>query len=132
MTAITPNAETKPFWDGISAGELRLQRCSDCGRAVFYPRVVCPYCFSDQLSWFTASGTGTVYSCTVAHRAFGEFAGQAPYTIALIDLVEGPRMLSRITSSGRCRIGDQVELDITRLGLPDSPELACFRVVATS
>jgi uncharacterized OB-fold protein len=132
MTAITPNAETKPFWDGVSAGELRLQRCSDCGRALFYPRVVCPYCFSDQLSWFTASGTGTVYSCTVAHRAFGEFAGQAPYTIALIDLVEGPRMLSRITSSGQCRIGDQVKLDITRLDPPDSPELAYFRVVATS
>jgi uncharacterized protein len=131
MLTITPNAETTPFWDGISVGELRLQRCTDCGRAVFYPRVVCPHCFSDQLSWFTASGTGSVYSCTVAHRPFGEYAEQAPFTIALIDLAEGPRMLSRITGSGPCRIGDQVELDITRLGPPGSPELPCFRV-ATS
>lgn len=129
MPAITPNAETKPFWDGISAGELRLQRCADCSRAVFYPRVVCPHCFSDRLSWFTASGTGTVYSCTVARRPAGEFAAQAPFTLALIDLEEGPRMLSRITGDGQCGIGDQVELDVTRLGGQDSPELPCFKVV---
>lgn len=129
MPAITPNAETKPFWDGISIGELRLQRCADCSRAVFYPRVVCPHCFGDRLSWFTASGTGTVYSYTVARRLGGEFAAQAPFTLALIDLEEGPRMLSRITGTGQCRIGDQVELDITRLGAQDSPELPCFKVV---
>ncbi|MDT5086199.1 MAG: uncharacterized protein QOH54_5821 [Mycobacterium sp.] len=129
MSTITPNAETKPFWDGIIAGELRLQRCTGCGRAVFYPRVVCPHCFSDRLSWFVAAGSGTVYAYTVAHRPFGEFAEQAPFTIALIDLDEGPRMLSRIVGSGRCRIGDRVELEITRLGPASSPELPCFRVV---
>jgi hypothetical protein len=129
MPVVTPNAETRPFWDGISAGELRLQRCADCSRTVFYPRVVCPHCFSDRLSWFTASGTGTVYSYTVARRPSGEFAAQAPFTIALIDLEEGPRMLSRITGTGQCRIRDQVQLDITRLGPADSPGLPCFQVV---
>lgn len=129
MVQIKPDAETRPFWDGIDAGELRIQRCSDCASAVFYPRSVCPSCFGDRLDWFTASGRGTVYSYTIAHRAFGEFAEQAPFTVALVDLDEGPRMLTRIVSSAQVRIGDRVELEITRLG-QDSPEVPCFRVVA--
>ncbi|MEV0701638.1 Zn-ribbon domain-containing OB-fold protein [Saccharopolyspora sp. NPDC050389] len=128
MVQIIPDAETRPFWDGIAAGELRIQRCADCEAAVFYPRSVCPGCFGDRLDWFTASGRGTVYSCTVAHRAFGEFAGQAPFTVALVDLDEGPRMLTRIVDGDQTRIGDRVELVITRLG-EDSPEVPCFRVV---
>ncbi|MEV5539059.1 Zn-ribbon domain-containing OB-fold protein [Saccharopolyspora shandongensis] len=132
MVQIIPDAETRPFWDGIAAGELRIQRCADCEAAVFYPRSVCPGCFGDRLDWFTASGRGTVYSWTVAHKAFGEFADQAPFTVALVELDEGPRMLTRIVGpqdEGRVRIGDRVELVITRLGA-DGPELPCFRAVA--
>ncbi|MEU5846614.1 Zn-ribbon domain-containing OB-fold protein [Saccharopolyspora shandongensis] len=132
MVQIIPDAETRPFWDGIAAGELRIQRCADCEAAVFYPRSVCPGCFGDRLDWFTASGRGTVYSWTVAHKAFGEFADQAPFTVALVDLDEGPRMLTRIVGpqdAGRVRIGDRVELVIARLGA-DGPELPCFRAVA--
>ncbi|WP_199919292.1 Zn-ribbon domain-containing OB-fold protein [Streptomyces sp. NRRL S-1824] len=129
MADLAPDVETRPFWDGIAAGELRLQRCGDCGRAVFYPRALCPHCFGDRLEWFTSSGTGTVYSYTVARRAFSPSAGEPPYTVALIDLDEGVRMMSRIVGGDRVRIGDRVEMEITRLGGDDSPELPCFRVV---
>ncbi|MGP4015093.1 Zn-ribbon domain-containing OB-fold protein [Saccharopolyspora sp. 5N708] len=128
MVQIIQDAETRPFWDGIAAGELRLQRCTDCGSAIFYPRSVCPNCFGDQIEWFTATGRGTVYSYTVAHRAFGEFAEQAPFTVALVDLDEGPRMMTRVVDGDQVRIGDRVELVIARLGA-DSPEVPCFRVV---
>ncbi|MCI2418831.1 Zn-ribbon domain-containing OB-fold protein [Saccharopolyspora sp. K220] len=128
MVQNAQDAETRPFWDGIAAGELRLQRCADCGSAIFYPRSVCPNCFGDRIDWVTASGRGTVYSCTVAHRAFGEFAEQAPFTVALVDLDEGPRMMTRIVASEQVGIGDRVELVITRLAA-DSPEVPCFRVV---
>ena len=63
-----PDADTEPYWEGIRAGQLRLQRCQACGAAVFYPRAACPHCPGGPLSWFTAAGTGTVYSYTVAHR----------------------------------------------------------------
>ena len=63
-----PDADTEPYWAGIAAGELRLQRCAACGLAVFYPRAVCPHCFGAPLTWFTARGTGQVYSYTVVHR----------------------------------------------------------------
>jgi uncharacterized protein len=125
---IVIDAESRPFWDGLHQGELRLQRCDDCGRAVFHPRAVCPHCFGDRLAWFTAAGTGTVHSATVVHHAFGAFAGQVPYTIALIDLDEGVRMLSRIVGDTPVRIADRVRLHITRLGEePDALPLPCFR-----
>ncbi|MFJ4839393.1 Zn-ribbon domain-containing OB-fold protein [Streptomyces sp. NPDC088746] len=113
-----PDAETQPFWDGIAAGELRLQRCGDCDRAVFYPRALWPHCFGERLDWVTSPGTGTVYSYTVAHRTFSPSPGDPPYTVALIDLDEGAPV----------RIGDRVELEITRLGGEESPALPCFRV----
>lgn len=130
---VVVDAESKEFWDGIAAGELRLQRCESCGRAVFYPRSLCPHCHSDRLVWTVATGEGTVYSYTVAHRGFGEFAAQAPYTVALVDLDEGVRMLTRIVG-GPVAIGDRVRLEITRLDADrldaQSPELACFGPVA--
>ncbi|WP_199434631.1 Zn-ribbon domain-containing OB-fold protein [Qaidamihabitans albus] len=132
MTGINVDAESRPFWDGIAEGELRLQRCRDCARAVFYPRVFCPHCFGGRLDWFTATGAGTVYSYTVAHRAPGEFAGQVPFVVALVDLDEGVRMLTRILGAGPgdVRIDARVRLDVARLGdAEDSPELPCFRVV---
>ncbi|MFC5750890.1 Zn-ribbon domain-containing OB-fold protein [Actinomadura rugatobispora] len=128
MPEIASTPETRPFWDGIAAGELRLQRCDECLRSVFYPRAICPHCHCDRLSWRTASGKGTVYSYTVAHRVAGGFSAQVPYTIALIDLDEGPRMLSRVIGDAPVRIGDRVHLEIARLEGESSPELPCFRV----
>ncbi len=121
-----PDADTKPFWDGIAAGELRLQRCTTCGMAVFYPRAVCPHCLAAPLTWFTAQGTGRVYSYTVAHRAYGEFADQAPFTVALVDLDEGVRMMTRIVDAapGVVEIGLPVEMTVRQIADADLP---CFR-----
>jgi uncharacterized protein len=121
-----PDADTKPYWDGIAEGELRLQRCEACDAAIFYPRAVCPHCFGGPLRWFTAAGTGRVYSYTVAHRAFGEFAGQVPFTVALVDLDEGVRMMTRIvgTRPGSVEIGMRVQLTVEQIG---DAELPCFR-----
>ncbi|MFI0352264.1 Zn-ribbon domain-containing OB-fold protein [Actinomadura sp. 9N407] len=121
-----PDADTAPFWEGVAAGELRLQRCGGCERAVFYPRAVCPHCWGADLAWFAASGDGTIYSYTVAHRAFGDFAEEVPFTIALVDLDEGVRMMTRVTGSGRPRIGDRVRLDITQVA--DDLTLPYFRL----
>ncbi len=63
-----PTPETQPFWDGCAAGELRIQRCDDCGRPYFYPRPVCPACGSQNVRWFTASGRATLYSYVINHR----------------------------------------------------------------
>ena len=69
-----PTPETQPFWDGCAAGELRIQRCTDCGKPYFYPRPVCPDCGSGNVEWFAASGRATLYSYVINHRAAPGFA----------------------------------------------------------
>ena len=91
-----PTPETQPFWDGCAAGELRIQRCADCGRPYFYPRPVCPACGSRDVEWFTASGRATLYSYVINHRPAPGFEDDAPYAIAVVELDEGPRMMTSI------------------------------------
>jgi uncharacterized protein len=91
-----PTPETQPYWDGAAAGELRIQRCRDCGVAYFYPRPLCPACSSDQVEWFTASGRATLYSYVINHRPAPGFEADAPYAIAVVQLEEGPRMMTSL------------------------------------
>ncbi|HEX5290962.1 MAG TPA: Zn-ribbon domain-containing OB-fold protein [Streptosporangiaceae bacterium] len=95
--APVPTPETQPYWDGCAAGELRLQRCADCSEAFFYPRPVCPACGSARVEWFTASGRATLYSYVINHRPAPGFENDGPYAIAVVQLEEGPRMMTNIT-----------------------------------
>ena len=92
-----PTPETRPFWDGCAAGELRLQRCTDCGKPYFYPRSVCPACGSRNVEWFTASGRATLYSYVINHRPAPGFADDGPYAIAVVQLEEAPRMMTNLS-----------------------------------
>lgn len=95
----TPHADSAPYWEGCAAGELRLQFCLSCKAPRFYPRTRCPHCFSDDVEWRPTSGRGHIYSFIVAHRAFHPyFAERVPYVVALIDLEEGPRMMSNVVA----------------------------------
>ena len=89
-----PTPETQHFWDGAKAGELRLQRCDDCAHTYFPPRPFCPNCGSRSVSVFPASGRATLYSYVIHHRAPPGF--EAPYAIAVVELEEGPRMMTNI------------------------------------
>lgn len=89
-----PTPETAHFWEGTRAGELRLQRCAACERAYFPPRPFCPTCGSRDVSVFAASGRATLYGYTIHQRAAPGFT--APYSIAVVELEEGPRMMTNI------------------------------------
>jgi uncharacterized OB-fold protein len=91
-----PTPETQPYWDGCAAGELRIQRCVDCGKPYFYPRPLCPYCGSVNVEWFRASGRATLYSYVINHRPAPGFESEAPYVIAVVQLAEGPRMMTSL------------------------------------
>lgn len=90
----TPTPETQHFWDGCKAGELRLQRCDDCSNVYFPPRPFCPGCASKNVSVFAASGKGRLYSYVINNRPHPAFDG--PYAIAIVELAEGPRMMTNI------------------------------------
>jgi len=119
-----PDAVSQPFWDGVAAGVLRLQRCRACGCHVFYPRAVCPHCTVGELGWVTAVGTGRVHSFTVVHRAPEAYREDVPYVVALVDLDEGVRMLTRLVDvePGAVRVDLPVEVTIR-----GEPRLPCFR-----
>ena len=103
----------KQFFDALAAGSLQIQRCAVCSRHVFYPRIQCPHCSSDRLSWVVPSGLGTVYSATVFRRRPADGGDQQ---IALVDLDEGVRMMSRVegVDPGAVRIGMRVKARIAR------------------
>jgi hypothetical protein len=89
-----PTPETQHFWDGTQAGELRLQRCDACANVYFPPRPFCPACASRKVSVLTASGKGKLYSYIIHHRPAPGFT--PPYSIAVVELDEGPRMMTNI------------------------------------
>ena len=89
------NVETKPFWDATSEGRLVLPRCNDCATVIWYPRLFCPECNSFDVSWFEASGRGTIYSFAVNRRGQGDYR-DLTYVLAYVELEEGPRVLTNI------------------------------------
>jgi uncharacterized OB-fold protein len=96
-----PSEVTRPFWEGLAAGELRLQRCQACAKYIYYPRSICPHCMSDTLRWERVSGRGRLYSYTVVRRAMNPaFAQDLPYVYAIVELEEGPRVTTNIVNCG--------------------------------
>ena len=88
-----PQGESDYYWEKAKAHELWLRNCGDCNRAYFYPRDICPHCFSRNTSWIHASGKGTLHTFAIVHRApTPAFRDDAPFVVAMVDLEEGVRM----------------------------------------
>jgi uncharacterized protein len=89
-----PTPETQHFWDGCKRGELLLQRCKDTGKCYFPPRPFSPFTGSENVEVVKASGRGRLFSYVINHRAPKGY--EAPYGICVIELDEGPRMMTNI------------------------------------
>jgi uncharacterized OB-fold protein len=89
-----PTPETRHFWDGTKANQLLLQSCDACSKVYFPPRPFCPACGSRQVSVAAASGKAKLYSYVIHHRPVAGFT--PPYAIAVVELDEGPRMMTNI------------------------------------
>ncbi len=109
--------DSAPYWEAAREGRLDIPLCGDCGKHHFYPRSICPYCHSGNLRFNTVSGRGKVHTFTIARRPAGPaFADDVPYVVALIELEEGPRMMSRIQTGDpeKVRIGAKVEVTFVK------------------
>ena len=106
ITPPAPFPETMPYWDAATQRKLLLKHCNACGADHFYPRVLCPFCFSDETEWREAAGEGTIYSFSVMRRA------EIPYAIAYVTLAEGLTMLTNIVDCDldAIRIGQRVRV----------------------
>jgi len=109
-----PTPETRPYWDAARRHELQLQRCRSCGEHVFYPRAACPHCFGADLEWRRVSGRGTLHTFTVVHRGARDFPLGSPYVLAVVELAEGPRLMTNLVDvtpdPAAIRIGMPVEV----------------------
>lgn len=96
-----------PYFEGLAAGELRTTRCTACGTAQFPPRRACPQCGAVGAErWVTTSGRGTVWSFCVFHKAYlPPPAPQPPYTVAVVLLDEGSKLITNIVDADEIRIG---------------------------
>lgn len=100
---------TEPFWAAARDEQLVIQRCAECGEHQFYPRPFCLGCDSAEVTWVPASGLGTVYSTTRVHLDADPALGLPnPYDVAIVELAEGPRLLTNLTAP--CAIGSQVRV----------------------
>lgn len=117
-----PTPETRHFWEGARVGELRLQRCDACGRAYFPPRPFCPACASRAVSVFPASGRATLYSYVINHRPAPGF--DAPHAIAVVELEEGPRMMTNIVDCPQTPEALQLDMPLEVVFEPRSDEIS--------
>jgi uncharacterized OB-fold protein/acyl dehydratase len=106
-----PTPISAPFWDGLKAHQVKLQRCDDCGHWVFFPRAHCPRCASGRLSWHQVSGEGTLYTSTVARiPTLPEFTDEMPQRLAVVELDEGVHVNTTLVGldDAQIRIGMRV------------------------
>jgi hypothetical protein len=102
--------DTRPYWDGLKAGKLMLQRCADCGKVRHYPRPMCDGCYSMNVDWVQSTGKGAVHSYTISHHPFhAGFKEEMPYVLVTVDLEEGVRLNAQARGIGE---------DEVRVGLP--------------
>ena len=116
-----PAAEKSPnkiYVEHLERGELGYQFSPEAGKAVFYPRLVCPFTGSAKLEWRVSKGLGTVYATTVVHPGEG-----APFNVALIDCDEGFRLMSRVedVAPDKVKIGQRVRFRVHRPGGENEP-----------
>ena len=116
-----PTPETQPFWDGTKQGELRLQRCDACTHVYFPPRPFCPKCANRKVSWFKASGRGRLFSYVIHHRPAPGF--KPPYSIAVVELAEGPRMMTNIVGCPQTPEALQLDMPLQVLFRAESDEI---------
>ena len=124
-----PTPETAHFWEGTRQGELRLQQCASCDHVYFPPRPFCPACTSKDVSVIRASGLASLHSYVITHLPAPGF--EPPYTIAVVKLEEGPKMMTSIADDP-CdaeRLPLDAPMEVTFVAMNDEITLPIFKLV---
>jgi uncharacterized OB-fold protein len=125
--------ESRPFWDAAKEHRFVIARCRSCGRAHHYPRPFCPFCWSEDVGWEDASGRATLYTySTVYVNDLFPFRDELPYVAAVVDLDEGPRVMTRLVDvpEADLQVGMPVVVDFQQV--TDDLTVPVFRSAATA
>ena len=103
--SITNHPEIAPFWEAAEKRNFVLPRCTACGKAHWYPRGICPHCFSDAIEWQPSEGKGVIYSLAINR-------GTPSYVVAYVKLAEGPLMMVNVVDDDpdSLKIGQTVRI----------------------
>lgn len=112
---------TRPYWEAANEGRLAIQRCQGCSRYYHPPVAICSNCHSEDLSYQTVSGKGTLYTFTITHDArTPAFAALQPYAVVWVELDEQPGLMMMTnmpdTDLKDVRIGERVEVSFEQIG----------------
>ncbi|MDE2376598.1 Zn-ribbon domain-containing OB-fold protein [Bradyrhizobium sp.] len=125
-----PDADTTAFWRGLKDGRLLLQHCGRCGHVQYYQQAMCRACGSEQLEHRPASGRGKVHSFSVVHRAPGPaFKTDVPYAVLLVELAEGPRMISTFAGGDPADVTFDMDVELSFDEVSEEITLPRFRKV---
>ncbi len=115
-----PDRDSAPFWEAQRRHELRFRRCTDCGAFRYPLTLLCPACRSFDFEWVASSGRGTVYSYTVVHhQTHPAFA--VPYTIVLVQMEEGPRVVAQLRAPERTTVSIGMPVRVEWEDHPEQP-----------
>lgn len=124
----SPDADSAALWKGLREGRLLLQHCGRCGHVQYYQQAFCRNCGSAELTHRAASGQGTVHSFSVVHRAPGPaFKDDVPYAVLLVELDEGPRMISTYTGGPADEVTFDMRVALVCEPISDTISLPRFR-----
>ena len=123
-----PDDYTRTWWDATAEGRLLVVRCHACGEAHYYPRPFCPRCGADDVSWEQASGRATLYTWSVVHQNdLPPFRDKVPYVAAVVDLDEGPRMMTNVVGADADALRVGMSLEVAFEELADGYHIPVFR-----
>ena len=128
-----PQPESDFYWEKCKAHELWLRHCRSCNQAYFYPRDICPQCFSRDTDWMQSTGRGILHTFAIVHRGpTPVFRDRVPYVAALVELEDGVRMPTNLVEveadPSVVKIG--MEVEVVFEDLDDKISLPMFRPVA--
>jgi uncharacterized OB-fold protein len=119
--------ESEPFWTALHDGKLLIKLCGACGKHHSYPRPFCPHCWSDDVAWVEASGGATLYTHSKVYvNDLPPFPPQVPYMAAVVDLDEGPRMMTRLVDCDEADVKIGMRLRMRTEPMTDEISMAVF------
>jgi uncharacterized OB-fold protein len=118
--------DSAPYWQGLHDGTLLVQRCSECNEVQLYPRDRCLAC-RGPVVWEEASGRGSIYSFTVIRQNYARpFRDWIPYVVALVDLEEGPRVMSNLIDCDPDAVQVGMPVEVRFEAVSDNAGIALF------
>lgn len=119
--------ETRPFWDTLREGRLMIARCGACGKVHYYPRPMCPSCWSEDVSLVEVTGRGTLYTwSTVYVNDLPPFNTKVPYVAAQVDLEEGVRLTTMVVDAAPQDLEIGMKLQVVFEAISDDVTIPVF------